>query len=106
MRERRPARGVTLIELLVVIMIMLMISVITIPVVAPALSNRQIRESARMVDVFLNGARNRAAQTGRPVGVVFELNVPGGSTPIVAGTVGGATAYTMPGGSTVLSYAE
>jgi hypothetical protein len=87
-------------------MILLMISAITIPVIAPVLSNRQIREAARMVDVFLSGARNRAAQTGRSVGVVFELNVPGGSSAITAGTVGSATAYTMPGGSQVLSYAE
>lgn len=102
------ARGVTLIELLVVIMVMLLITAIAIPVVAPAIKNRQIRESARMVDVFLNGAKNRAIQTGRPVGVVFEFDVPGGSTAIQAGNlnVGGAAAYTMPGGSTVLSYAE
>jgi type II secretory pathway pseudopilin PulG len=80
-RHARTSRqGVTLLELLIVILVMLMITALTIPVVAPALSGRQIREAARMVDVFINGARNRAFQTGRPVGVVFEQDIPGGAT--------------------------
>ncbi|HWB11614.1 MAG TPA: type II secretion system protein [Pirellulales bacterium] len=69
-------RGVTLIELLVVIMIMLMITAITIPVIAPSIKNREVREAARMIDVFINGAKTRALQSGHIYGVMIE-RVPG-----------------------------
>jgi prepilin-type N-terminal cleavage/methylation domain-containing protein len=68
----RGRRGFTLVELLVVIFIMLLITAITIPVIAPAMSNREVREAARMVDSFVNGARTRALLAGHPVGVVLE----------------------------------
>jgi type II secretory pathway pseudopilin PulG len=67
---RRP--GVTLVELLVVILVMLMITAVTIPAIRPALEGRKIREAARMVEVFLNGARNRAIASGHSVGVLIE----------------------------------
>lgn len=69
----RFRRGVTLIELLVVILIMLMITAITIPVVAPAINGRKTRETARLIDTFIAGAKARARRTGRPVGVSFEM---------------------------------
>ncbi len=65
-------RGVTLVELLVVIFVMLLITAITIPVIAPAMANREVREAARMVDSFINGARTRALQTQHPFGVMLE----------------------------------
>jgi type II secretory pathway pseudopilin PulG len=65
-------RGATLIELLVIIIVLLTITAIAIPVMSPILSGRKIREAARMVNVFMSGARNRAVQTGRPVGVAIE----------------------------------
>ena len=65
--------GVTLIELLAVIVIMLIVTAITVPVIAPAIRGRQVREAARMVDVFISGAKSRAQRTGRSVGVLFEL---------------------------------
>ncbi len=64
--------GFTLLELLVVILIMLSVTAITIPVVAPAMKGRQIREGARMLNTFLNAARNRAIESGRPAGVWLE----------------------------------
>lgn len=81
-------RGVTLIELLVVVMIMLMITAIAIPVLAPSMKNRDIREAARMVDVFVNGAKTRALQSGHPYGVMIE-RMPG-----------------QPNGAVTLSYCE
>jgi prepilin-type N-terminal cleavage/methylation domain-containing protein len=81
-------RGVTLVELLVVIMIMLMITAIAIPVIAPALKNRDVREAARMVDVYFNGARTRAMNANHPYGVMIE-RIPG-----------------QPNGSVTLSYCE
>ncbi|MEX2118547.1 MAG: prepilin-type N-terminal cleavage/methylation domain-containing protein [Pirellulales bacterium] len=81
-------RGLTLIELLIVITVMLAVTALTIPVMAPALKGRRVREATRMIDVFVNGARNRATLTGRPVGVIFE-RVPG-----------------LPEASATLAYAE
>jgi prepilin-type N-terminal cleavage/methylation domain-containing protein len=68
----RARRGVTLLELLIVILIVLMITAFTIPVVAPAIQGRRVREGARMFSTFLNAARNRAIETGRPAGVWLE----------------------------------
>jgi prepilin-type N-terminal cleavage/methylation domain-containing protein len=67
-----PARGVTLIELLIVMTIMLMITAAAIPVILPATQNRRMREAARLTNSFISGARSRAIETGRPVGVMFE----------------------------------
>ncbi len=64
--------GFTLIELLVVITILLMVTAAAIPIMAPALENRRLREASRLVASFIQGARSRAIQTGRPVGVRFE----------------------------------
>ena len=64
--------GVTLVELLIVILVMLMITAVTVPAIRPALEGRKTREAARIVEVFLNGARNRAIESGHPVGVLIE----------------------------------
>ena len=64
--------GFTLLELLVVILIMLTVTAVTIPVVAPAMKGRQVREGARLLNTFLNAARNRAIESGRPCGVWLE----------------------------------
>ncbi len=65
-------RGITLLELLVVMLIILMVTAAAIPVIAPAMQNRQMRESTRLVTSFMGAAKARAVQTGRPVGVVIE----------------------------------
>ena len=74
--RRRPARpaiaGFTLIELMIVIVIMLTVTAVTIPVVAPAIQGQQLREGARILSTFLNAARNRAIESGRPAGVWIE----------------------------------
>ncbi|MCE9604731.1 MAG: hypothetical protein K8U03_07485 [Planctomycetia bacterium] len=59
-------------ELMVVILILLSVTAVSIPLVTPALSGRQVREGARMVSTFFNAARNRAIETGRPAGVWIE----------------------------------
>lgn len=64
--------GATLMELLVVAMILLMITVATIPVLSPAVRGRRIREGARMVSSFFAAARNRALESGRAAGVWIE----------------------------------
>lgn len=75
-RVDRRSRGVTLVEMLIVIVIVLSLTAMTIPVIAPMLSQRRTREAARMVSVFINGARNRALQLGRPYGFMME-RIPG-----------------------------
>ena len=72
----RAARGVTLVEMLIVMVIVLSLTAMTVPVMAPMLSQRKTREAARMVSVFINGARNRALQLGRPYGIMLE-RIPG-----------------------------
>jgi prepilin-type N-terminal cleavage/methylation domain-containing protein len=70
--HRRDRQGLTLIELLVTVMILLMITAIAIPIVAPSGDERRTRESSRLVTSYLQGARTRAIQTGRPFGVMIE----------------------------------
>jgi type II secretory pathway pseudopilin PulG len=65
-------RGVTLLELLIVILIIMLVTAFSIPVVVPAIQGRRVREGARMFSTFLNSARNRAIETGRPAGVWIE----------------------------------
>lgn len=64
--------GVTLLEILVVMLILLMITAASVPLVAPAMRNRQMREASRSISGYFGAARARAIETGRPVGVVFE----------------------------------
>ncbi len=61
--------GLTLVELLVVIAILGMVTVATIPLMAPAVGGRKVRESARLVSGFFANAQARALATGRPCGV-------------------------------------
>lgn len=69
-----PRRAFTLVELLIVVAIMVVIAAFLIPAVRPALQDRKIRESARLVNVFFAGAQARAIERGRPVGVWLERN--------------------------------
>jgi hypothetical protein len=52
--------------------LLLIVTAVAIPVLAPNSEQRKIREGARLVSTFLSGARNRAIELGRPVGVQFE----------------------------------
>jgi len=70
-----------MIELLVVIAILLMITAAAIPIMAPAMSNRKMREAARITSTYFAAARARAIESGRPVGVFVERFVFPGTTP-------------------------
>lgn len=70
--EKTPRRGLTLVELLVVVTIMMILVGFALPRLRPASDQRRIREAARMVNVFMNRARARAIETGRPCGVLFQ----------------------------------
>jgi type II secretory pathway pseudopilin PulG len=70
--SRTLRRGITLLELLIVMMIMLMITAAAIPIVVPAMKNRQMREASRMVSTYFSAARTRAIETGRPAGIMIE----------------------------------
>ncbi len=71
-REGGHGRGVTLVELLVVISIIMILTVVILPTMQPAAESRRLREAARAVNVYLGAARNRAIETGRPCGVIFQ----------------------------------
>jgi hypothetical protein len=51
---------------------MLMLTVSAIVWFGPAMEDRGVREGARLVAAYLNSARNRAIETGRPCGVIFH----------------------------------
>jgi prepilin-type N-terminal cleavage/methylation domain-containing protein len=69
---QRIRRGLTLIELLVVILIITTIVAGVIPVLAPSMEKRRVREAARSLNAYISTARARAIQNGRPVGVRIE----------------------------------
>jgi type II secretory pathway pseudopilin PulG len=60
------------VELLVVITIMVIMMGLAATMMRPDLDGRRTREAARSVNVYLASARNRAMETGRPVGVIFH----------------------------------
>jgi prepilin-type N-terminal cleavage/methylation domain-containing protein len=68
-RRRVPSRGFTLVELLAVIVIILLVSVLTLPIVIPSLSERQVGEAARLLQGALVGARDSAIQQNAPSGI-------------------------------------
>src|SRR5690348_15718641 len=76
MRTRPSPRagGFTLIELLVVIMIILSISIATLPIVIPALYHRQVSEGARILQANLVAARDAAVKANAPRGIRLILD--------------------------------
>ncbi len=64
--------GMTLVELLMVITIMTILLAVAVPMLRPAFRDRQLREGSRQVNAFFAGAKSRAAETGRSVGVWIE----------------------------------
>lgn len=65
--RNRP--GFTLIELLVVITIIITVSVVTLPMVLPALNHREVSAAARIVQGALVGARDAAIRDNSPSGI-------------------------------------
>jgi prepilin-type N-terminal cleavage/methylation domain-containing protein len=75
MKENRKATlrpGVTLIELLIVLTILLIVTAAAIPLMVPATQNRRMREASRLVSSYFAGARSRAVELNRPVGVMIQ----------------------------------
>ena len=71
-REPRARCGMTLIELLIVVFILSLLLATALPLMAPAIEEGKIRDAARQINAFLAGAKARAAEIGRPVGVWIE----------------------------------
>ncbi|WP_165249173.1 prepilin-type N-terminal cleavage/methylation domain-containing protein [Paludisphaera soli] len=69
--DRRPRPGFTLVELLVVLLIVGIIAAVALPVIIPAISHRQVSESARIVQGGLIAARDSALRSNTPHGIRF-----------------------------------
>jgi prepilin-type N-terminal cleavage/methylation domain-containing protein len=67
----RSRRGFTLVELLAVIAIMVILLSVAIPAIRPALKDRKLREASRLLNAYVAGVQARAAELGRPVGIVL-----------------------------------
>ncbi len=65
-------RGLTLPELMVVIAIALVLAATLIPTVSSLVRNAAVRESSRTLSAYIAGARARAAELQRPVGIWLE----------------------------------
>lgn len=65
-------RAMTLVELLVAITIITMLMAISIPLVRYSLDGDKVREASRQLNMMLAGARTRAIERGRPVGVWLQ----------------------------------
>jgi len=76
--------GLTLIELLAVISVLAILLSVAIPVIRPALKDRKLRESARLLNAYVAGVQARATELGRPVGIVL---VRGNSGKLALGVV-------------------
>lgn len=71
-KKNTHQRGITLIELLVVIAIMMILTAVVLPQLEFGNEGHKSREAARIVSTYLSAARNKAIETGRPCGVLFE----------------------------------
>jgi prepilin-type N-terminal cleavage/methylation domain-containing protein len=71
-RMTRSRRGMTLIELLVVVTILLLAAALFVPRLKPMMDHSKVREAARVVQLYLNTARNVAMTSGRSCGVMIE----------------------------------
>ena len=58
--------------MLIVITIIVILVGMATTLMRPDTEGRRIREAARMINVYISTARNRAMETGRPCGVVLE----------------------------------
>jgi prepilin-type N-terminal cleavage/methylation domain-containing protein len=102
------AGGFTLVELLVVVVIVLLVSAVALPVVLPALSHRQVSESARILQAALVGARDAAIRAHEPRGLRFlpdpVLTVPPLASAIAVTTSGNPIVPGSNAGSVMLAY--
>lgn len=64
--------GMTLIELLVVVVILTTLLAAALPILAPADSDRAIREATRGLNTFITGAQARAIELKRPYGIALK----------------------------------
>ena len=71
-RAASARRGLTLLELLIVVGITLAITAIAIPVLVPSQNERRMYEAGREITAMFSGARAKAIETGRPVGVMLH----------------------------------
>jgi len=66
----------TLVELLVVVTIAVVLFAVAVPMLKSPMRENRLREASRQLSVMITGAKARAAETGRPVGILLERKFP------------------------------
>jgi prepilin-type N-terminal cleavage/methylation domain-containing protein len=77
----KSLRGYTLVELMVVMVIIVILIATALPLVRRVMDNDRVRESSRQLSAYINQAKTRAMQTGRPGGLILILQAPLGADP-------------------------
>jgi prepilin-type N-terminal cleavage/methylation domain-containing protein len=70
--HRQERRGLTLVELLIVVTIAVVLLAASVPLLRIPLQSRKVREASRTVNVLMARAKSRAAEIGRPAGVMLK----------------------------------
>jgi len=68
----RRSRGLTLTELLIVVAVMVVLIGVALPMMKTGMEGKSIREASRHLNTYATLAKSRAAELGRPVGLLIE----------------------------------
>jgi general secretion pathway protein H len=66
-------RGFTLIEMTLVIVIIAIAMAVVVPLIDGGLTSREVRRGVRQIAGLMNHLRNEAVSTGKPTGMVIDV---------------------------------
>ena len=69
-------RGYTMAELMIVVIIMLMLVAAALPIAKKVMDDSHVREASRQLQAYMQMAKSRAVQAGRPCGVYLQCDLP------------------------------
>ncbi|MBM4000997.1 MAG: prepilin-type N-terminal cleavage/methylation domain-containing protein [Planctomycetes bacterium] len=72
MRPGPRRRGMTLVELLIVISVSVLLLAVAVPLLRISVQGRKVREASRQLNALITRVKARAAELGRPVGLLLR----------------------------------